>query len=134
WLDAQRKESIVWRIVKPTAMKANVPKLELLDDGSVLASGDQTKRDVYKLTLPTDAGSDAKPITALRLEVLPHESLPGGGPGRVYYEGTKGDFFLNELSVTQAGKPVKFASATASFANGKNVAEGMIDDNPQSVW
>ena len=45
-------------------------------------------------------------ITAIRLEALPDERLPAGGPGRIYYEGPKGDFFLSEMTLSvgrQAG-------------------------------
>jgi hypothetical protein len=43
----------------------------------VLASGDQTKSDAYTISLPRVD----MPVRAIRLEVLPHESLPAWGPG-----------------------------------------------------
>ena len=51
--------------------------MSLMEDGSVLAEGDIPNDDVYVIEF--DATEDA--ITAIRLEVLPDESLPGGGPG-----------------------------------------------------
>ncbi len=66
-------------------MSSTMPKLTLLDDDSVLASGDVTKRDVYRLTIPIDQAHLG--ATALRLEVMPHDSLPAGGPGMAFYEG-----------------------------------------------
>ena len=50
--------------------------------------------------------------------MLPDERLPKNGPGRVYYEGPFGDFFLSELTASADGKPAKFRSATHSFASG----------------
>ena len=78
-------------------MRTNLPRLELLEDGSVFSTGDITKRDIYTLQFARLAGTG--PLTALRLEVLPDERLPAGGPGRAYYEGRKGDFFLSEVAV-----------------------------------
>ena len=107
-----------------------MPHLSTLDDGSVLASGDQTKRDVYDLAY----GTDLKGITAVRLEALPDDSLPKQGPGRVYYEGAFGDFFLSELTLAAGGQPVKFKHASQSHADGGNVAANAIDGDPHTGW
>jgi hypothetical protein len=103
WLKAEREKATAWHALKPHELTSNLPKLELLDDGSIFSSGDITKRDVY--TLKVDLGKQSglkpdQPITALRLEVIPDPRLPEGGPGRAFYEGRKGDFFLSELAVT----------------------------------
>ena len=34
---------------------------------------------------------------------MPHDSLPRGGPGRIFYEGPFGDFFLSEITLTADG-------------------------------
>jgi hypothetical protein len=47
-------------------------------DGAVLVSGDAPERDTYTL----HGTSELNRITAVRLEALPHESLPNGGDGR----------------------------------------------------
>src|SRR5262249_25050217 len=78
--------------------------------------------------------TDLKGITAIRLEVLPHDSLPRQGPGRVYYEGAFGDFFLSELTLMAGGRPVKFGKASQSFADGKNDAAAAIDGKPETGW
>src|SRR5438128_1022343 len=85
-----------------TRPTSTLPLLTILGDGSVLASGDQNKRDVYDLTYRTDLLG----ITALRLEVLPDDSLPRHGPGRTFYEGAPGDFFLSELTLTAGAAPL----------------------------
>ena len=103
WVKAERKRATKWHTLKPHELASNLPKLEVLDDGSVFSSGDITKRDVYtlKVDLSKQAGlKPEEPITALRLEVIPDPRLPEGGPGRAFYEGRKGDFFLSELNLS----------------------------------
>jgi hypothetical protein len=128
WDQRESARAVRWTVVRPAAMTSSMPYLQLLDDGSVLASGDQTKSDTYVLTF--DAKLDG--VTALRLEVLPHDSLPDRGPGRTYYEGRKGDFFLSELTVNVAGKPVRFGGASQDQP--KNAANLAIDGNPATGW
>src|SRR5262249_8225248 len=111
-------------------VRSNVPLLTTLADGSVLASGDQSKRDVYDLTVRTDL----RGITAIRLEALPDDRLPKHGPGRVYYEGAPGDFFLSELTVAAGGAPVRLGRATQTAAAGNNNAQAAIDGDPQTGW
>jgi len=130
WLEKEAGRAVHWTVVPPFEAKSNLPHLCVLSDGSVLASGDQTKRDVYDLALRTGV----KGITAARLEVLPDDSLPGHGPGRVYYEGGPGDFFLSELTLQADGRPVRFCKASESFADGKNVAAAAIDGKPETGW
>lgn len=54
--------------------------LEHRADGSILVSGENPPTDSYRVGGPAPPG----PIRALRLELLPDESLPGGGPGRFH--------------------------------------------------
>jgi hypothetical protein len=129
WLKRESADAVRWTVLKPTTLSANIPHLAVQDDSSVLASGDQSKRDVYTLRF---AGS-RRPITAIRLEVLPDDRLPSGGPGRVYYEGAFGDFFLSELTITAGGKKVQIKEATSSFPNAKAAAVA-IDGDPQTGW
>jgi hypothetical protein len=130
WVDAESKRAMKWTVLKPGKMQANLPTLSLLPDGSVLASGDQTKLDVYDMEYPLDGAA----ITAVRLEALPDESLPAGGPGRVSYEGPFGDFFLSDMAVAADGKAVKFSGAVESFASGNNKAINAVDDRTDSGW
>jgi hypothetical protein len=130
WLQDERTHAVHWTVLRPVELKTNMPLLSVLEDGSVLASGDQTKRDVYDLTVRTDL----RDITAIRLEALPHDSLPRHGPGRVYYEGPFGDFFLSEFSVTAQGQVVALSAASQSFADGKNTAAAAIDSRTDTGW
>jgi hypothetical protein len=130
WFEHERARAIRWTVVRPSEARANMPLLKILADDSVLASSDQTKRDVYDLKYQVDQ----RGITALRLEVLPHDSLPQRGPGRVFYEGTFGDFFLSELTLSADGRPVKFSRATSTYHAGANTIDHAIDGNPLSGW
>ena len=69
WLAGESARAVRWQVLTPVEAKANVPLLTVQDDGSVLASGDMSKRDVYDLSFR----GDFKGVTALRLEVLPDE-------------------------------------------------------------
>jgi hypothetical protein len=133
WAKQECDRAVPWQVLRPTAMKTNLPHLQVLADGSILASGDQTKSDTYELTLR----APIKNVTALRLEALPHDSLPDRGPGRTYYEGRKGDFFLSELSLTAGGKAVRFGNVSDDLSGGacpKASARLAIDGNPATGW
>ena len=83
---------IQWLPQKPSKMKSkNAAKVSTLDDGSVLVASGQ-KSDVYTLELPLSASR----IAALRLETLPHDSLPEKGPGH----STNGAFVLSRVTAT----------------------------------
>jgi hypothetical protein len=130
WLRDEAERTRPWQVLRPVRAKSNLPLLTVQSDGSVLVSGDQSKSDTYKLTFHTDL----KNITALRLEVLPDDRLPNHGPGRVYYEGPPGDFFLSELTLLADDNKVTLKEASHSFANGGNTAAKAIDGDPQTGW
>src|SRR5262249_37909374 len=144
WLKREESRAIRWTVLRPVEAKSNLPRLEVLDDSSVFSSGDQTKRDVYNLKFRLDqanglrklagAGPGPGAITAIRLEVLPDERLPKHGPGRVFYEGPFGDFFLSELTLTVDGRPVKLSKASHSFAGAGSSAGNAIDGKPETAW
>jgi hypothetical protein len=129
WVKQQGAQAVSWKVLRPTQATANLPRLSVEDDGSIFASGDQSKRDVYTLRFATDL----KKITAIRLEVIPDDRLPRRGPGRVFYEGPFGDFFLSKLTVMAGGKSVPVRQASATGPNHDSVAAA-IDDDPQTGW
>ena len=135
WSNTRRQQVVAWAPLKPLAATSNLPHLTILDDASILATGDTTKQDRYEIVLQ----ASLEPITALRLEALPDERLPGGGPGTTYYEGSLGDFYLNELSVFVGDVPAKVASATESytrnkFGNTPTSAALTLDGDVQTGW
>lgn len=126
WRREASKSAVRWRILRPTRTAANVPALTVLEDDSVLAIGDTTKHDEYELDFTTDL----KDITAVRLETLPDERLPARGPGRLYYEGQSGTFFLCEFDLLADGAPLA-AGRTLQTAGDAKLA---TDGNPLSGW
>ena len=135
WAEAAKADAVEWAIWRPIRMTTNLPKLTLREDGSILASGDKTKLDLY--TLEFDGSLEG--VTAIRLEVLPDDSLPAHGPGRADYEGPDGDFFLSEFTLQVDGQPVKFAGATETYSKlgiggGAAGAATCLDGEGHSGW
>jgi hypothetical protein len=85
-----------WTRLQPLEVKAasDATKFEPREDGSWLASGEVAQRDVYEIVAPApEAG-----VTGLRLEVLPHVSLPEGGSGRA----ADGRFVLSHVTLAMS--------------------------------
>jgi hypothetical protein len=113
---------------------ANGAKLAKLDDLSILAS-DKLGKDTYTVI----ARSDLRGITAVRLEVLPDERLPKGGPGRA----SDGNFVLSEIHLSAAPKSdaqqvkkLVFSKAQADFSQDQFDVKYAIDGspNPNQGW
>lgn len=135
WVKTQKDSAVLWKPLVPTKATSNLPILTIEDDHSIFASGDTAKRDDYSISL----AAAEKPMTAIRLEALPDERLPAGGPGSTYYEGTIGDFYLTEITASAAGRQYRFSSATHSYAKnryGKNPVSAAlsIDGDIQTGW
>jgi len=108
-------------------------KLTKQPDGSILASGPNPSPETYTITAKTVV----KKITAIRLEVLPDDSLPAKGPGRA----PNGNFVLSEfkLAALAAGaagkpKPVVLSKPVASFSQDGFGIDKAIDNNPGTGW
>ncbi|MFV2070678.1 MAG: DUF1549 domain-containing protein, partial [Pirellulales bacterium] len=99
WIAEKRKRVSRWtplRAVKTSSKKGTT--FTVLDDLSLLAGGNCPNNDVYTVEFETGMG----PITALRFEAIPHESLPRSGPGRAPTSIgeiiLEGDFLLSEFA------------------------------------
>jgi hypothetical protein len=106
---------------------------ETQPDGSVLVTGDVPDKDTYSVELEI-AG---RQLSALQLEALRHESLPGGGPGRG--DATRTNFVLHEveadlISADGSSQRLKFKSGFATFEQAKYSAQGAIDGDPKTAW
>jgi mono/diheme cytochrome c family protein len=134
-----KKLGIGWLRVTPASarsMNTNGPTLKVLDDLSILAEGGHPTQDVYEVTTKLAPGK----LAALRLEVLPHDSLPKGSSGRA----EDGRFRLSEIeaeviapdsaSKTNKPKKLKFAQAAADSAEANFDARKAIDGNGDSAW
>ena len=96
---------VTWEPLDPIDLKSqNGMKLEKQADKSIFASSDKVvDKDAYTIAVT----SPVKEISAIRIEALPHEKLPGKGPG---YADGNGNFVLNEVSmrlVPEKPTPVK---------------------------
>ena len=146
WLERQRGAAVNWAVAVPARAVTNSPKLRPQPDGSLLSVGDVTKRDLFDLTFDLGSPGLPGPITAVRIEALPDDRLPAGGPGRVFYEGREGTFSLCEVTATYApdgggGEPRAFAGASAdaagagkAFDAGPVAAANAIDGDSTSAW
>jgi len=130
WQREEATRARSWTVLHPLSATSTVPVLSIQKDGSVFVSSDQTKSDTYSLAYR----SELRGITAIRLEVLPDPRLPRGGPGRVYFEGPFGDFFLSTFALRSGDQPVPLVRASQTFASGGNTAAKALDDDPQSGW
>lgn len=121
-----------WTVLNPaTASSAKGTPLVRQPDGSFMASGTMPDQDVFTIT----AHTDLKGITAVRLEVLADERLPGHGPGAA----VNGNFVLTEFRLLAAkeGQPaqaVAFKSASADFSQENFPVSAAIDNNPATGW
>lgn len=130
WLVDQLPAAAHWQMLHPVSASSTAPILTVQDDDSIFCSGDFTKSDTYTVkfaNVPSD-------IKAMRLEMMPDDRLPGGGPGSTYYEGTSGNFWLSTVRVKSDGANVAMTNASESYAKDNNNAAATLDDDPQSGW
>ena len=101
--EGQMARKVEWKTLPVVEAKVGVgQKIETLPDGSLIVRGADaaTENYVVKVTAP------AQPVTALRLEALPDDSLPAKGPGRA----ANGNAVVSEVRVSLApavAKPVR---------------------------
>ena len=130
WLRGQRDAWLrdqAWKRLRPTmARSVGGATLETKSDTSILVSGTKPDKDTYTLHF----GVAPEKWVALRIEALPHDSLPAKGSGRA----NNGNFVLSEVvgHVVRAGgttQAVAFASARAGFEQTLSA-----DQNPYKAW
>src|SRR5262249_55613619 len=89
-----------WTVVEVKSLKSkDGADLKVQEDGSILATGKNGAFDVYTIVAETSTET----ISGIRLEALPHASLPKGGAGRA----PNGNFALSDVKITvrPAGEP-----------------------------
>jgi hypothetical protein len=127
WENEVSGPDLGWVTLKPKSAKSKAgATLKVEPDGTIKASGKAGESDVYTLEFNIEHPA----ITGLRIEVLPDPKLPAQGPGRA----VNGNFVLHEFTATTEGKPVAFASASATYSQpGWDVA-GAIDGKAETGW
>ncbi len=133
WERSHSERRVDWAILEPhTFVSAGGATLTRQPDGSLLAGGLKPERDTYTLT----AISPAPRVTAVRLEVLTHESLPMKGPGRQ----DNGNLHLTEfqLLLGEPGAPeprdLPLIQPSADFNQAGWTIEHALDRNEKTAW
>lgn len=113
-----------WTIVVPESrVSEGGATFELLPDNSLLATGAKPATDVYGFRL----SGTGRPIHAVRIEALTHESLVDNSTGRA----SNGNFVLSEFDIAVGSgdefQPVKIAAAEADYSQANYDIAGAID-------
>ena len=122
-----------WQIQTPSAFETTgTETFEILADGSVLLSGPIPDKVEY--TLSFDAS--LLPVTAIRVEALTDDQLPGQGPGRGDPQRT--NIILSEVEFEQITKDqtsvIALINAQADFSQAKWEVAKAIDGDPKTGW
>jgi len=134
WLTALQSQPISWTTLEPAAVTSWAgSSLQVQDDLSVLVSGGRPDKDVYVI----EARFPLEQINAVRLELLPDDSLPAAGPGRA----DNGNLHLTQIrvfhSLTGESARLQERTVTAAWADFNQAdwgVERVIDKNPNTAW
>lgn len=129
WEREQGDKPTVWEALNSlTISTSEGSMLSRQDDGSFLAAGTRPEKDTYTFT----GHSPMREVTAIRLEVLTHSSLPHQGPGRQ----DNGNLHLSEFEVfvgdSKTATPI--ARAVADFDQEAWGVARAIDANSTTAW
>ncbi|MBL6765592.1 MAG: DUF1549 domain-containing protein, partial [Verrucomicrobiae bacterium] len=117
-----------WEVMKPAAVRAeHGSNLTVLEDSSVLGAIGDAARENYFVDLQWGR---IDPVAAIRLRVIPHESLPKQGPGLA----GNGNFVLTELEVLQGDRTIAITRAEADHAQPGFPIVNVIDGDPETGW
>lgn len=121
------QKSTPWTVLQVDGKSTDGATFTAVGDGSLLVGGNNTVADFYQLTAP----SPLTRIRSVRLEVLKHEKLPHGGPGRA----DNGNFVLAEIWFrTGDGRELRFSRAAADHSQPRFDIAGTIDNNNETGW
>lgn len=122
WEAKLRAAAGEWTVLNPSTVRALHGTTLTNTNGAILASGENPQRETYVLE-----GVAKGPLSGLRIEALPHGSLPRGGPGRDIY----GNFIFTRVQVEVDGKEVELAKATPDDGRLPNAA---ARKNGEQFW
>lgn len=134
WLEGLRQSvSASWQTVIPEKFESSADEaFEIQTDGAVLLTGSVPDTVEHVFTIkPSDQS-----ITAIRLDVLTDDSIPGKGPGRGDEQRT--NIILNEFTceLLDDGRasPVELVDADADFSQKGWSVSGAIDGDRKTGW
>ena len=124
---AGEKAEFEWQVLTPEDLASERgATLTRLADGSILVSGLNPDADDLVMTALTQMTG----VTAVRLELLPDESLPHKGPGRA----SNGSWVLSEFKMLGDGKPVELAGVRADFEQPGWPLAAALDGKDDTGW
>lgn len=117
----------VWEILQPIEVKSSDGSmLTKQPDGSVVSGDKRPERDTYTLEFHTAL----RGLTALRLEVLTHDSLSKRGPGRQ----DNGNLHLSEIKVFAERLPDANTATTTPAPESRRELKNPRADFNQDGW
>ena len=151
------KLSAGWTTLKPSSVTSTVsngPSFKTLEDQSIVVEGTNPESDVHEVVVKLDAAGS---LAALRLEALPHDSLPKKSSSRaddgvfrlseleaeliapvkmVEPKDTKDSKDAKDAKAEEAPKPkkLKFTQAVASSAASTREIDKAIDGKAETGW
>ena len=131
--EQNRGQGVAWQVVHPDVyLSVAGATLTRQPDDSFLASGTHGPTDTYTFT----ARSPVTHLTAVRLEVLPDDSLPMHGPGRE----ANGNLHLSEFQLlafepgSKTARRLELRNPTADFnQDGWTIAQA-VDGKDPTAW
>ena len=109
-------------------VSANGATLRVLEDQSVLSTGENPDKDVYQIEFTTELTQ----VTGFKLEALTHEELPGKGPGR--YTAERPNFVLQEFTLHQGEVKLKLKDGIADYSQPNFDANNAVDGEVGTAW
>ena len=135
WEESGDFSKPTWTVLRPESIQSKKgTTLELLEDGSIYASGTHPGRqEVYTLECDTDLTG----ITGFRIEAMTDDRLPGDGPGR----GPLGNFHVTKFDVDltpadNSAEPTRIVltDSKATFSEPSNPVSHAISIYPTNGW
>lgn len=116
-----------WQVIKvDDAISENGATLVKQADGSILLSGKNPDSDELVVTAITQMSK----VSAIRIEVLPDESLPNKGSGRAQ----DGGWILSEIQMLGDSKPINLAPVRADFEQSGSTLQNALDGRNETGW
>ncbi|MBL8207295.1 MAG: DUF1549 domain-containing protein [Blastocatellia bacterium] len=121
------KKEVEWVSFDPIKFDTEAAgKLQRLDDGSFLITSNASINDAYRILVRINSPR----VAAVRLRVLPHESLPQNGPGL----GADGSFALSEFYIESEGGNHRFSDVFADDEQSDYPARAASDGDRRTGW
>ena len=123
------ENEIAWTVLTATnPVSANGATLRVLEDQSVLSTGENPDKDVYEIEFTTELAK----VTGFKLEALTHEELPGKGPGR--YTAERPNFVLQEFTLHHGEVKLKLKDGIADYSQPNFDVNNAVDGEVDTAW